>query len=344
MPVNSKALGRRIKAARKKAAMTQAGLAEEEPPLRLTVRAFGRLRVLLPDGQELHWRTRKAQELFAYLFHRGGALVERERLLDILWPQSAPSNATSLLHTSLYSIRKSLAPYGLDQLLLREKKGYRMDMELVESDRDAMDAACAGEGKAEDVSALCEGPYLEDIEAAWAEDSRAWYAGAFLRLCRAQAEEKMERGEYPAAADYLRAAASQEPYDEGLTAQLLRCYAARGEVNNAMALCQAARSKTDIRQRQITALESAVNSTRQLMSHSESTYLEVLTAQQTLLSARLSQIADRFDAIQGMVSLYQALGGGTYEGGDSVKAGEQEEEQQPQAPQKRAKRAKKPKK
>ena len=119
---------------------------------------------------------------------------------------------------------------------------------------------------------------------------------------------------------------------------------AGSEVNNAMALCQAARSKTDIRQRQITALESAVNSTRQLMSHSESTYLEVLTAQQTLLSARLSQIADRFDAIQGMVSLYQALGGGTYEGGDSVKAGEQEEEQQPQAPQKRAKRAKKPKK
>ena len=212
----------------------EAGLAEEEPPLRLTVRAFGRLRVLLPDGQELHWRTRKAQELFAYLFHRGGALVERERLLDILWPQSAPSNATSLLHTSLYSIRKSLAPYGLDQLLLREKKGYRMDMELVESDRDAMDAACAGEGKAEDVSALCEGPYLEDIEAAWAEDSRAWYAGAFLRLCRAQAEEKMERGEYPAAADCLRAAASQEPYDEGLTAQLIRCYAAMGEVKNAM--------------------------------------------------------------------------------------------------------------
>ena len=214
--------------------MEEALQEEEEAPLRVTVRAFGRLRVLLPDGQELHWRTRKAQELFAYLFHRGGALVERERLLDILWPQSAPANATSLLHTSLYSIRKSLAPYGLDQLVLREKKGYRMDMTLVESDREAMDAACAGEGEAENLSALCEGPYLEDIEAAWAEDSRAWYAGAFLRLCRARAEDKMERGEYPAAAECLRAAAGQEPYDEGLTAQLIRCYAAMGEMKNAM--------------------------------------------------------------------------------------------------------------
>ena len=210
------------------------GAALKEAPLRVTVHAFGRLRVFLPDGQELHWRTRKAQELFAYLFHRNGALVDRERLMDILWPQSAPSNATSLLHTSLYNIRKSLAPYGLDQLLLREKKGYRMDMDLVESDRKTLDAACAGEGEAVPLSTLYEGPYLEDIEAAWAEDSRAWYAGAFLRLCRAQAEDRMERGDFPQAADCLRAAAGQEPYDEGLIAQLIRCYAAMGEVKNAM--------------------------------------------------------------------------------------------------------------
>ena len=47
------------------------------------------------------------------------------------------------------------------------------------------------------------------------------------------------------------------------------------------------------------------------MRHGESTYLEVLTAQQTLLQAQLSQISDRFEGIQGMISLYQALGGGT---------------------------------
>ena len=40
------------------------------------------------------------------------------------------------------------------------------------------------------------------------------------------------------------------------------------------------------------------------------TYLEVLTAQQTLLNAQLSQVANRFTEIQGMITLYQALGGG----------------------------------
>lgn len=46
------------------------------------------------------------------------------------------------------------------------------------------------------------------------------------------------------------------------------------------------------------------------MQHGTTTYLEVLTAQQSLLSAQLTQISDRFDEIQGVVNLYQALGGG----------------------------------
>ncbi|MEG1621806.1 MAG: TolC family protein [Alistipes sp.] len=85
---------------------------------------------------------------------------------------------------------------------------------------------------------------------------------------------------------------------------------AGAEVNNALTQCQTARSKSDLRIRQIAALETAVESTQLLMRHGSSTYLEVLTAQQALLSAQLSQISDHFDAIQGTVNLYQALGGG----------------------------------
>ena len=85
---------------------------------------------------------------------------------------------------------------------------------------------------------------------------------------------------------------------------------AGAEVNNALAQCQSARAKTDLRARQITAMERAVESTELLMQHGSTTYLEVLTAQQSLLSAQLSQISDRFDEIQGVVNLYQALGGG----------------------------------
>ncbi|WP_299101178.1 TolC family protein [uncultured Alistipes sp.] len=85
---------------------------------------------------------------------------------------------------------------------------------------------------------------------------------------------------------------------------------AGAEVNNALTQCQTARAKTDLRIKQIEAMERAVESTELLMQHSSTTYLEVLTAQQSLLSAQLSQISDQFDEIQGVVNLYQALGGG----------------------------------
>lgn len=86
---------------------------------------------------------------------------------------------------------------------------------------------------------------------------------------------------------------------------------AGNEVNTYLAQCRAARSKTELRIRQVETLKRSVYSTRQLMSHSEATYLEVLTAQQALLSAQLQQISDRFEGIQGVINLYRALGGGS---------------------------------
>lgn len=85
---------------------------------------------------------------------------------------------------------------------------------------------------------------------------------------------------------------------------------AGSEVNNAITQVQVARGKTNLRTQQITSLETAVRSTQLLMQHGSSTYLEVLTAQQSLLSAQLTQVADRFSEVQGVINLYQALGGG----------------------------------
>lgn len=85
---------------------------------------------------------------------------------------------------------------------------------------------------------------------------------------------------------------------------------AGSEVNDALVQVQTARDKAQLRSGQVASLETAVRSTELLMKHGTTTYLEVLTACQGLLSARLSQVADRFSEIQGIINLYQALGGG----------------------------------
>lgn len=85
---------------------------------------------------------------------------------------------------------------------------------------------------------------------------------------------------------------------------------AGAEVNNALVQYQTAQSKSAYFDKQIMSLKSATRSTQLLMKHGSTTYLEVLTAQQSLLGAQLSQVANRFTEIQGIVNLYQALGGG----------------------------------
>ena len=82
------------------------------------------------------------------------------------------------------------------------------------------------------------------------------------------------------------------------------------EVNEALVQYQTARDKAAFYDRQVTSLQTVAKSTSLLMKHGDTTYLEVLTAQQTLLNAKLSKVANRFTEIQGVITLYQALGGG----------------------------------
>lgn len=88
---------------------------------------------------------------------------------------------------------------------------------------------------------------------------------------------------------------------------------AGSEVSNALTLYQTAEEKALQRNNQIKSLEKSVQITKDLLTYSTPTYLEVLTAQQSLLSARLSEVSDNFQRMQAVVNLYHALGGGRAE-------------------------------
>lgn len=85
---------------------------------------------------------------------------------------------------------------------------------------------------------------------------------------------------------------------------------AGAEVNNALSQWQTALEKRPWRDNQVEALRNAVHKTELLMKYSPTTYLEVLTARQSLLQAELSQTNDRFEEIEAVINLYHALGGG----------------------------------
>ena len=84
---------------------------------------------------------------------------------------------------------------------------------------------------------------------------------------------------------------------------------AGNQVNEALADCQVAADKDILYKRQVAVLHEAYNGTHELMNSGKATYIEVLTAQESLLSAQLSQVENKFEMMQALINLYTALGG-----------------------------------
>ncbi len=85
---------------------------------------------------------------------------------------------------------------------------------------------------------------------------------------------------------------------------------AGNQVNEALADCMAAREKHTYFHRQVQVLNEAYTGTHELMDNGKASYLEVLTAQESLLNAQLSEAMNMYDAAEAIIALYIALGGG----------------------------------
>ena len=86
---------------------------------------------------------------------------------------------------------------------------------------------------------------------------------------------------------------------------------AGNQVNEAIADCRAARENHEYYHRQVEVLHEAYNGTHELMDNGKAQYLEVLTAQESLLNAQLNEASNMYNGAQALISLYIALGGGT---------------------------------
>ena len=86
---------------------------------------------------------------------------------------------------------------------------------------------------------------------------------------------------------------------------------AGNQVNEALADCQVASEKDIYYKRQVEVLHDAYDGTHELMDNGKASYLEVLSAQEGLLSAQISEATNLYNGSRALIALYIALGGGT---------------------------------
>lgn len=84
---------------------------------------------------------------------------------------------------------------------------------------------------------------------------------------------------------------------------------AGSEVYKYLHKCQTAQQKAAYIDSRVNSLQQAYDATSELMMNGSNTYLEVLTAQESLLTAQFAQVENRYEMVQALINLYTALGG-----------------------------------
>ncbi|MFF2886378.1 response regulator [Paenibacillus sp. NPDC057967] len=154
------------------------------------------------------WKTLKAEELFAYLIHRRGLTVNKQELLDLLWPDYDAKKATAQLHTAIYQIRKVIESANLDVGIIYKDGGYRLtmgslavDTELWESHVRSLPPLTAD--TLELHLGVCRehsSDYLADHRYGWAEWERDRIRLVWLRQAKPIADWYYQNGQYSDAA------------------------------------------------------------------------------------------------------------------------------------------------
>ncbi|MFA6076312.1 MAG: response regulator [Negativicutes bacterium] len=91
------------------------------------------------SGQPVKWRSKKAEEVFAYLAYNLEKYVHKEQLCELLWPDFDGETALMNLQTSAYRARKAVAVAGDNIKIFYSNDCYRMTREHWDSDLDAFE-------------------------------------------------------------------------------------------------------------------------------------------------------------------------------------------------------------
>ncbi len=181
----------------------------------------------------LRWRTAKAQEMFLYLLQHRGNLIRKSDLIELLWPESEDDKAQSQLYTSVYLIRKAIAPYS-DHFLLSNTSGsymltvrdVRVDVE--EWERYLMSGTIINEKtihEYEDALRICSGDYLQEHDYWWAESERHRLRLLWLRTSMQMAEWYTTNDMIMKAVDKYIEITNRHPQAEEAHLALMKLYA-----------------------------------------------------------------------------------------------------------------------
>lgn len=182
------------------------------------------------QGQPVSWVSRKALELFFYLLEHKE--VTSWEAAEALWPEKDESRASSLFHTTLHRLRKSLN----NEAVTSQNRKYALapglspeyDVQRYELLAGQAEAGSLGYEELRELAAQY-GTFLPGADSPWVDDVRARLEQKQLGLLGLVAAAASEAGKPKEAAQYHQRALTLDPMSEQDWQGLARVLGALGD-------------------------------------------------------------------------------------------------------------------
>jgi DNA-binding SARP family transcriptional activator len=229
-----------------------AGLAREELPPRLVVRALGRTSIECNgDGSAEEWLDHRPGQVLKYLVCERGRIVPMEELLEVFWPNAGRAGASNV-RQAIHTLRDRLEPDRprgrASGYVIARGGGYELAPGRVAIDADDFearartglealqlgateraDAALSAAARAYGGNFLADEPYAE-----WALAERERLRDLAAQVLRGLAGLKRAAGDDDAAAEHLQRLVELEPLDLQAQRELLALMLRRGRHSEAL--------------------------------------------------------------------------------------------------------------
>ncbi len=252
IPLLLEARGRRIRPAYVARLLALAGLPDilAHPGYQLRAQTLGAFRVWRGEVElaPREWQRDKARQLFQLFITERGRWLQRDEIVDRLWPSLGPEAAARDFKVALNALNRAVEPGHLPDepfaFVAREGTAYRLRPEAdLWLDAAAFERRCeaglrgplSGPGSAETLAhlraalRLYTGDYLPDaLYDDWSAEARERLLTLYLRAADRLAAALMQRQQYDEALDACQAILARDPCWESAYRTIMQAYARQG--------------------------------------------------------------------------------------------------------------------
>lgn len=194
---------------------------------------FGKLLVYGNSSNSIiKWRTHKSEELFAYLLENREEPISKWKICEDLWPQHNLDKVNTILHTSLYKMKKSLELANINFELKFINGCYYFSIPNVYVDVDKFKYITSSKiiindanvKKYKEVFRLYKDHYLEENYFNWALAKKETYSAKYYQLGKELISYYLETKDYIEAQRIINEVLKKYPLDEFVNEICLKLY------------------------------------------------------------------------------------------------------------------------